>query len=98
MTRPTTNVPVPHSSAWVAQCWVSFLVASAFTSVGIFFLPVDLWIKAFLGMGVMFTMGSAVSLTKTLRDLHEAERLNARIDDARVSKLIAEHDPLRTAG
>jgi hypothetical protein len=47
-------------------------------------------------MGLVFTVGSAISLSKTLRDQHESERLTARIDDARVSKLIAEHDPLQT--
>jgi len=29
--------------------------------------------------------------------MHESMRLTARIDDARVSRLIAEHDPLKPA-
>ena len=32
---------------------------------------------------------------KTVRDLHEQERLTARIDDARVTKLLADVDPLQ---
>jgi hypothetical protein len=97
MSRPSTDLPISHSPAWVVQCWVSFLISLTVTGFGVFFLPVDGWIKAFMSMGMLFCLGSAVSLTKTLRDLHEASRFAARIDEARVHKLIAEHDPLRPA-
>ena len=90
-----TDVAVSHSPAWVVQVWVSFVVAVGATAIGIFYLPVDGWIRAFLSMGLLFTVGSSVSLTKTLRDLHESQALTKRIDEARVSKLIAEHDPLK---
>jgi hypothetical protein len=50
-----------------------------------------------MAMGLLFTIGSSLTLAKTVRDLHEAGRLTARIDDARVSRLIAEHDPLKPA-
>jgi len=86
-----------HSSAWIAQTWISFAVAAGVTAMGIWFLPVDGWMKAFLGMGLLFTVGSTFSLAKTVRDQHEADSLRKRIDDARVSKLIAEHDPLKPA-
>jgi hypothetical protein len=46
-------------------------------------------------MGLLFCIGSTFSLSKTVRDLHESGALTKRIDDARVSKLIAEHDPLK---
>lgn len=97
MPRVETNPYPPHSGAWVAQTWVSFIVSSGATVVGIYALPVDGWIKGFMAMGLLFTIGSSVSLAKTLRDLHESSRLTARIDEARVTKLIAEHDPLRPA-
>lgn len=86
-----------HSSAWIAQTWLSFALAVGVTGMGIWFLPVDGWMKAFLGMGFLFTVGSTFSLAKTVRDQHEADSLRKRIDDARVSKLIAEHDPLKPA-
>jgi hypothetical protein len=86
-----------HSSAWVAQTWLSFAIAFGVTGMGIWFLPLDGWTKAFLGMGLLFTVGSTFSLAKTVRDQHEADSLRKRIDDARVSRLIAEHDPLKPA-
>jgi hypothetical protein len=86
-----------HSSAWVAQTWISFVAAAGATALGIWCLPADGWMKAFLGMGLLFTVGSTFSLAKTVRDQHEASSLRQRIDDARVSRLIAEHDPLKPA-
>ena len=86
-----------HSPAWVAQVWLSFVISFTVTGLGIWCLQVDLWIKAFFAMGLLFTVGSTISLAKTVRDQHESHNLRKRIDDARVSKLIAEHDPLRPA-
>jgi hypothetical protein len=45
-------------------------------------------------MGVLFTIGSTFSLAKTVRDVHEQQRIVSRIDDARMTKLLAEVDPL----
>jgi hypothetical protein len=80
-----------NTAAWHIQVWASFLLASLTTAIGILYLPVDAWIKAFLGMGLLFTIGSCFSLAKTIRDEHEASQVAA----ARV-----EHDrahPFRTA-
>lgn len=86
-----------HSSAWVAQTWISFVLAVGVTAMGIWFLPVDVWVKAFMAMGLLFSIGSTFSLAKTVRDQHESESLRKRIDDARLSRMIAEHDPLKPA-
>jgi hypothetical protein len=49
-----------HSSAWVAQTWIAFVAAVGVTTMGIWFLPVDVWVKAFMGMGLLFTVGTSV--------------------------------------
>jgi hypothetical protein len=98
MTRPTSSAPAPaqpvHSSAWVIQVWMSFALAVGVTALGIWHLPVDGWLKAFLGMGMLFTVGSTFSLAKSVRDVHEQQRITARIDEARMTRLLAEVDPL----
>jgi hypothetical protein len=86
-----------HSPAWVAQTWVSFVVSLGVTAIGIWFLPVDIWVKAFMGMGLVFSIGSTFSLAKTVRDQHESQSLRKRIDEARVNRIFAEHDPLKPA-
>ena len=86
-----------HSPAWIAQTWISFVISAGVTAMGIWFLPVDPWVKAFMGMGLLFSIGSTFSLAKTVRDQHESESFRKRIDEARVNRIIAEHDPLKPA-
>lgn len=84
-----------HSSAWVIQTWAAFIISLGATGLGICYLPVDGWVKGYLGMGFAFTVGSTISLSKTTRDIYEAQKLAARVDEARVEKLLAEHHPLK---
>ena len=35
----------PHSGAWVTFTYVSFSSSAFMVDVGVFFLPLDLWIK-----------------------------------------------------
>jgi hypothetical protein len=95
--RAQPELPAAHSPAWVVQSWLSFAISITVTALGIYALPAGGWVKGFLAMGLLFTVGSSLSLAKTVRDLHDAHRLTARIDEARVTKLIAEHDPLKPA-
>ena len=83
------------TNAWILQCWVSFIVAISATTVGIIYLQVDPWQKAFMGMGLTFSVGSSFTLAKTIRDNNEATTLTARIDEARVEKILAEYHPLK---
>jgi hypothetical protein len=91
------DLPTPqsHSHAWVVQTWISFAISTSALAIGILYLPVDGWIKGYLGMGMAFSLGSTISLTKTVRDEHESKKLLAKVDEARVEKLLAEHHPLR---
>jgi hypothetical protein len=90
----TPAVQQAHSGAWVIQAWLSWVFAVGVTAMGIWFLPVDGWMKAFLGMGLLFTVGSTFSLAKTVRDVHEQQRIVSRIEEARMTKLLAEVDPI----
>jgi len=83
------------TNAWIFQCWASFIISLSATSIGIFYLPVDMWVKSFVGMGLTFSVSSSFTLAKTIRDNNEATRLTARIDEARVEKILADHHPLK---
>ena len=82
----------PHSAAWMAQVWISFVVAIGTTVTGIFYLPVDAWTRAFLGMGVTCSVGSCFSLSKAIRDEHEAKRFLSRIDEAKAARILRDFD------
>ncbi len=79
------------SAAWQFQVWLSFIAAVVTTGVGIYALPVDIWMRSFLGMGLLFSVGSTLSLAKTMRDMHEASKLIGKIDEAKTEKLLREY-------
>jgi len=89
------NAPQAHSSAWIFQAWLSFIVSSSAMAVGILYLPVDSWVKGYLGMGFLFSVGSTISLSKTVRDIHESNKVMSRVDEAKLEKLLAEYDPFK---
>lgn len=70
------------------------MISISLTTFGIVNLPVNGWVKGFMGMGMAFSVGSTFTLAKTTRDLHETRRLTARLDEAKVEKLVLQHDPL----
>lgn len=84
--------------AWIFQVWASFAIAVAGTAIGIGYLPLDPWLRAFLGMGLVFSVGSSFSLAKTLRDNHEAKRLLNRLSEAKTEKIIREYEINDAAG
>ena len=46
-------------------------------------------------MGLTFTVGSTVSFTKTQRDIHEGKKLTSKVEEARVERILIEHDSLK---
>lgn len=83
------------TNAWILQVWLSFIIAVSATIAGIIYLPVDNWIKGYMGMGLVFTIGSSFTLAKTIRDQKESGQILARVEEARVEKLLAENSPLK---
>ena len=77
-----------HSTAWVTFTYISFAVSLFMVAVGIFFLPLDPWVKGYLAMGVVLLIQSCVTLTKTVRDMHESGKLVNRIEDAKAERIL----------
>ncbi len=80
------------TSAWVFQVWASFLLSLFATALGVIYLPVDGWIKGYLGMGLLFTVGSCFSLAKTIRDNHETAKLLSRLSEAKTERILREYE------
>ena len=93
MTIKTSTNQSTHTSAWIAQTWISFIISLSAMGIGILYLPVNAWVKGYLGMGMMFSIGSTISLSKTVRDVEESKHILARLDEAKLERLLAEHDP-----
>lgn len=80
-----------HSAGWIAQAWISFAISVVAGLAGIYFLPADGWIRAFLALSFAMVISSSISLSKTVRDSHESTRLVKKIDDAKLTKLLTEN-------
>jgi hypothetical protein len=77
-----------HSSSWVSFSYVSFGSAAVMLAVGLYMMPIDLWGKGYLSMGILMLVQTTVNITKTLRDNTEAEKLIRKVEDARTEKLL----------
>lgn len=83
---------IKHSNAWMTFTYAAFAGAAGMVGLGILFIPVDIWIKAYLAMGTVMLIQTCVTLTKTLRDQQEAGRLHNRIEDAKTEQLLMRTD------
>jgi hypothetical protein len=92
----TTPNPNKNTSAFFLQAGISFAVALLTMVVAVIYLPVEPWIRAFLGLGTMYLTTSAFTLAKCVRDAQENQSVSSRLDQARVDKLLAEHDPFNS--
>jgi len=84
-----------NTSAFFLQAGISFAVALLAMVFAVLNLPVDPWTRAFLGLGTLFLTTSAFTLAKCIRDAQEDQSVTSRLDQARVDKILAEHDPFR---
>ncbi len=80
----------PHSGAWVTFTYASFAVSVFLVSVGVFYLPIDFWMKGYLAMGIAMLVQTCITMTKTVRDVHESNKFVNRIEDAKAERLLME--------
>jgi hypothetical protein len=93
-----TPVPPKNTSAFFAQSAIAFGIALFTMLVAIYYLPADPWPKAFLALGTLFLTTSSFTLAKVVRDAQESQHVVSRLDQARVDRILAEHDPWKDAG
>ena len=91
----TTQNHTSHSGAWIAFNYANLAVALAMTVGGVFFLPLEVWIKGYMLMGIAMLVSSSISVTKTIRDVQESARFLNKIEDAKTEQLLMRMD--RTA-
>jgi hypothetical protein len=93
------TTPTPKTTtAFFAQSAIAFGLALFMMLVAIYYLPGDPWPKAFLALGTVYLTTSAFSLAKCVRDAQESQHMVSRLDQARVDKILAEHDPWKQVG
>ena len=85
------------SPAWMFYVWTAFAISGFLMLSGIYYMPVDGWIKAYFVMGYFFSIGSTFSLAKTLRDNYEAKRLINRVVEAKTERILQEYELKKAA-
>lgn len=83
---------IGDSPAWMSFVWIAFTLSITLMVVGIYYLPVDWWIRGYLYMGTLFLTASTLMLSKTLRDRHEFDRLVNRLKSARTEQVLSQYD------
>jgi hypothetical protein len=84
------NHTAQHSPAWVTFTYISFAASAFMVGIGIWLLPLDFSMKGYLTMGFLMLTQSCITLTKTMRDMHESDKLVNRIEDAKAERLLME--------
>ncbi|MFF4296140.1 YiaA/YiaB family inner membrane protein [Streptomyces vinaceus] len=90
-----TPVKQRNSAAYYGQAVASFAIAICAVAIGIYHLQVDGWVRAFLGIAVLYLTTSAFTLAKVVRDRQELTEIVTRVDQARMEKIMADYDPFQ---
>jgi hypothetical protein len=94
----TTDSTQKNTSAFYMQAAVSFGVSLFAMMAAVYYLPADPWVKAFLALGTLFLVTSSFTLAKCVRDAQEDQMVVRRLDQARLDRALATHDPFKNAG
>ena len=79
-----------HSRLWLGFTCAMFIVAIVMVGLAVVFLPTDVAVKGYLAMGIAMLVQSCITVTKTVRDVQERDRLVNRIEDAKTERLLME--------
>lgn len=92
------NTTQKNTSAFFMQAAVSFGVSLFTMLAAVYYLPADPWVKAFLALGTLFLTTSSFTLAKCIRDAQEDQMVVHRLDQARLERALAGHDPFKVVG
>ena len=84
-----------QTAAFYAQAVVSFAISITAMVLALAYLPAQPWVRAFLALGLLYVVTSTVVLCKVVRDRQELTEVTSRVDQARLDKLLTEHDPFK---
>lgn len=95
-TMTTAKSPTPRTTtAFMVQAAISFGISVIAVSYAIAHLPGDGWMRGFLSLGLLYVVTSTFTLSKCIRDHQEASTVISRVDQVRLERFLAEHDPFK---
>lgn len=95
LSRMDTHVQPKTTTAFYIQSMLSFGISLATLGIGMAYLPVGPWIRAFLVLGLLYVVTSSFTLAKCVRDQQEVMTVTSRVDQARLERFLTDHDPFK---
>lgn len=89
------SIQPSQTAAFYAQAVASFGISLGAMVIALIYLPAQPWVRAFLALALLYVVTSTVVLCKVVRDRQELSGVSNRVDQARLDKLLTEHDPFR---
>lgn len=80
-----------NTQAFSVLAWISFGIAFLGMLVGLAYLQLDLYAKAFLAMTYLFSVSSCFVLAKVVRDKQESKDLINKIENAKTEQLLSKY-------
>ncbi|MGH1338439.1 MAG: YiaA/YiaB family inner membrane protein [Aureispira sp.] len=80
-----------NTQAFSTLAWVSFGISFVGMILGIIYLNLDMYQKAFVGMTYLFSISSCFVLAKVVRDKQESEELVRKIENAKTEQMISKY-------
>jgi hypothetical protein len=93
----SVSTTAKNTTAFAAQAAISFGASLFAMLVAVYFMDADPWIKGFLALGTLYLTTSTFTLAKVVRDMQDDSTVMHRLDQARLDKALARHDPYRSA-
>jgi hypothetical protein len=91
----TKRIQPQQTAAFYAQAVASFGISVSAMVIALAYLPAQPWVRAFLALGLLYVVTSTVVLCKVVRDRQEMSVVTNRVDQARLDKLLTDHDPFK---
>lgn len=87
----STKYQTSNTQAFSTLAWVSFVVSFVGMVLGLVYLEMDLYQKAFIGMTYLFSISSCFVLAKVVRDKQEEGDFIKRIENAKTEKMLSKY-------
>jgi hypothetical protein len=79
-----------NSASWMFFVKFSFGAALGAIVTGILLMPGGLLVQGYFAICSLFLVSATITLSKTLRDDHESQRLFNKINEAKTNKILNE--------
>lgn len=80
-----------NTQAFSTLAWISFAISFIGMVLGLVYLQMDIYQKAFIGMTYLFSISSCFVLAKVVRDKQEGQDYVKKIEQAKTEQMISKY-------